>query len=317
MTIARRKQVRLDVTPYYHCVTRCVRRAFLCGQDALTGRDFSHRRRWIEQHILRLSQAFCIDVAGYAVMSNHYHVVLHVDQDRANRLSDTEVINRWLCLYKGPEVIRRYHAGESLNDDEAAAVQETLVQWRHELTNISRFMGHLNERIARRANKEDNCKGRFWESRFRLQAILDVKALLQTLCYVDLNPIRAKMAKTIQDSRHTSIRQRLRKYRHHLMAFTEPRSTDQKNQPKHANRPTIPIAFKDYLALVDYTGRLIRKGKRGFISKEEPSILDVMGMTSSEWIDSSTQKRHRMPRALGGAEVIKQYCEAIGQRWVW
>ena len=134
---------------------------------------------------------------------------------------------------------------------------------------------------------------------------------------MDLNPIRAKMAKTIQDSRHTSIRQRLRKYRHHLMAFTEPRSTDQKNQPKHANRPTIPIAFKDYLALVDYTGRLIRKSKRGFICKEEPSILDVMGMTSSEWIDSSTQKRHRMPRALGGAEAIRQYCEAIGQRWVW
>ena len=64
MTIARRKQLRLDITPYYHCVTRCVRRAFICGRDKVTGQDFSHRRDWIERHLFVLTEAFCIDITG-------------------------------------------------------------------------------------------------------------------------------------------------------------------------------------------------------------------------------------------------------------
>ena len=180
MTIARRKHLRLDITPYYHCVTRCVRRAFICGRDQFTGRNFSHRRDWIEKHLFILSEAFCIDIAGYAILSNHYHVVLHVDQQRADNLTDHEVIARWHKLYKGPEIIRRYLSEEALTESEFETVRGTINQWREQLTNISRFMGHLNESIARRANKEDQCKGRFWESRFKLQAILDLKGLLRT-----------------------------------------------------------------------------------------------------------------------------------------
>ena len=80
MTIARSQQIDLSVTPYYHCVNRCVRRAFLCGEDSLTGNSYEHRREWIADKIKSLSGVFAIDVAAYAVMSNHYHVVLQVDQ---------------------------------------------------------------------------------------------------------------------------------------------------------------------------------------------------------------------------------------------
>ena len=73
MTRARSQQVSLEATPYYHCVSRCVRRAFLCGES------FEHRRGWVEDKLLALAQVFCIDVAAYAVMSNHYHVVLHIN----------------------------------------------------------------------------------------------------------------------------------------------------------------------------------------------------------------------------------------------
>lgn len=78
MTIARRKQICLDVTSYYHCTTRCVRHSFLCGKDKITRRNYNHRRKWIEDHLLKLAEVFCIDIAGYAIMSNLYHVVLHV-----------------------------------------------------------------------------------------------------------------------------------------------------------------------------------------------------------------------------------------------
>jgi len=169
---------------------------------------------------------FCIDIAGYAIMSNHYHVVLHVDKERAEKLSDLEVVERWHKLYKGPDIVRQFLSGEELTESELDTVQITINQWRAQLSNISRFMGHLNESIARRANKEDKCKGRFWESRFKLQAILDLSALLRTLCYVDLNPVRAQMAKTPETSHFTSIRRRLTKKVSGLMLFAKDSSSN-------------------------------------------------------------------------------------------
>jgi hypothetical protein len=166
MTTARHRQIRLDVTPYYHCTTRCVRRSFLCGEDHLSGRNFDHRRGWIEQRLLLLSEAFCIDVAGYAVMSNHYHCVLKVNSAAAESLTDEEVILRWRQVFTGNVLAKRYCDGEELSESEVIVLNQCIKHWRSELTNISRFMGQINEKIARWANKEDNCKGRFWESRF-------------------------------------------------------------------------------------------------------------------------------------------------------
>ena len=85
MTVARRVHFRPDITPWYHCVTRCVRRSFLCGFDKLTGKDLNHRRDWIEKRVLLLADVFCIDVAAYAVMSNHYQLVVRVNTTEADR----------------------------------------------------------------------------------------------------------------------------------------------------------------------------------------------------------------------------------------
>jgi hypothetical protein len=97
--------VSLEDTPYYHCISRCVRRAFLCGQDRFTGKSFNHRKPWLVKRFKLLASGFAIDIAAYAVMSNHYHLVLHVDPHRSRQWSDDDVIDRWLTLYKGPNLV--------------------------------------------------------------------------------------------------------------------------------------------------------------------------------------------------------------------
>ena len=166
MPRSRKTQVSVDATPYYHCTSRCVRRAFLCGKDSVTGKSFAHRRQWIEDKVLELPTAFAIDLVAYAVMHNHYHVVLFIDKLKADSLSALEVVERWHQLYNGTQYSQRFMKGELLTDTEQANLNATIARWRERFMDISWFMKIINEGIARMANQEDNCTGRFWEGRF-------------------------------------------------------------------------------------------------------------------------------------------------------
>jgi hypothetical protein len=154
---------------------------------------------------------FTIDVAAYAIMSNHYHVVLRVDAARAAALDDEAVLRRWTNLFAGPLLVQRYlsAARSQMGQAECAKVQEFAALYRQRLCDLSWFMRVLNESIARQANAEDGCTGHFWEGRFKSQALLDEQALLAAMAYVDLNPIRAGMAESLPESLNTSIRARL------------------------------------------------------------------------------------------------------------
>ena len=158
----RYSQVSLDATPYYHCVSRCVRRAFLCGSDPINGNSFEHRRGWIEDKLIELAQVFALELCAYAVMSNHYHVVLFVDDEKALAWSTEDVIKHWHQLFNGCVLSQRYEQGVVLRQAELKALDEVVNEWRSRLMDISWFMRCLNESIARQANAEDNCSGRFW-----------------------------------------------------------------------------------------------------------------------------------------------------------
>jgi len=191
MTRPRKQQVSLDATPFYHCYSRCVRRAYLCGVDAHSGSSYEHRRQQIEDDMLRLGSIFYIDVAAYAVMSNHYHLVVYVDREECNAASAEEIVERWHKLFSGNDVSQRYAKGETLEQHELHQIDTLIETWRKRLHDISWLMKVLNENIAKRANHEDECGGHFWESRFKSQALLDEKAVLSCMAYIDLNPIRA------------------------------------------------------------------------------------------------------------------------------
>ena len=305
MTKARQEQVSLEDTPYYHCVVRCVRRAYLCGDDYLTGKNYDHRKKWMVDKLKQLSSIFAIDICAYAVMSNHYHVVLHVDIDKVESWSTEEVIERWQQLFAGNILINRYMTGDEMSEAELDAVNDIVVEWRKRLSDISWFMRCLNESIARQANKEDNCKGRFWEGRFKSQALLDETALLSCMVYVDLNPIRAKMSDTLQDSDFTSIQERIRVFAEKENKRKQ-RKTDDVNvlaaefrhskkeiskmeQPKqllslvgsltnNLDEKGIQFSPLDYFELLDWTGRAIREDKRGYIPPEIRPILQELGV---------------------------------------
>ena len=209
MTLPRSSLVCVDDTPFYHITSRCVRRSFLCGVDHTTGTDYSHRRLFIEQRIHLLSSVFAIDIAAYAVMSNHLHLVVKLSPEVIDEWSDHEVVNRWTCLFKGPLLIQKYSQGVILPSAEQQVANDIIDTYRLRLADLGWFMKCLNEPIARMANKEDGCTGHFWEARYKSQALLTEEAVLSCMAYVDLNPIRATMASTPENSEHTSIKERI------------------------------------------------------------------------------------------------------------
>ena len=298
MTRPRKSLISLANSPYHHITSRCVRRSFLCGNDHFSGRSYEHRRQWIVDRIRLLSSIFAIDICSYAVMSNHYHLVVKIDPEQIAQLPLDQIIKRWRCLYKGPTLIQRYIAGEKLSPAEHDGVLQVVEVWRKRLANVSWFMRLLNFHIALRANKEDQCRGHFWEARFASQALIEDEALLSCMAYVDLNPVRAGIANAPEVSDYTSIQERItptfdledaireQTNKHQLREFCLdlkpllPLSggTNQNSQS------SIPLAFSTYLELLDWTKRAISENIRSGLPMDTPPILGRMRINKKRWL---------------------------------
>lgn len=305
----------------------------------MTGRSFDYRKQWVVKKLKELGDVFAIDICAYAVMSNHYHVVLHINTACAQAWEAKAVATRWRQLFKGNLLVDRWLRNEKLCPAELAAVNETIELWRQRLTDISWFMRCLNESIARMANEEDQCKGRFWEGRFKSQALLDETAVLSCMMYVDLNPIRAGVTDNLQDSDFTSIQQRLRE-------FVERKPGRPKTRKKAAATPTecpelldfqltlhtdtllpeqsennldapatIPSAFDDYCELIDWTGRAIRNDKRGHIPKHIQPLFQRLGIKPDYWLDTVKHFEARFPMMMGRIDRLKKAVERFDRRW--
>ncbi len=314
MTMARSRQIDLSITPFYHCVNRCVRRAFLCGKDKQSGKSYEHRRGWIADRLKSLSESFAIDIAAYAVMSNHYHVVLCVDKAEADSWSRQEVHRRWRQHFATtPVIVGRYLKGENLSKPEMDVVDDIIETWRERLYDISWFMRLLNESIAREANKEDEVTGRFWEGRFKSQALLDEQALVACMAYVDLNPIRADMAKTPEESDYTSIQERINKALNKQPCLLLPFQDTAKDDKKAS---AIPFECNEYIALVDWSGRAVLENKRGSIPDNIPPILSRLGIDKKDWLRHIQYFESHFPTVAGSMDKLKRLAEQTSRRWI-
>lgn len=270
------------------------------GFDKYAGKDYSHRKQWVLDRLRTLCAMFAIEVCAYAVMSNHYHLVLYVDRQCARKWSERQVVERWTGLFRAPPLVTRWLAGQA-EEAEIPAARAIVEQWRTRLHDISWFMRCLNECLARRANEEDACTGRFWEGRFKSQALLDEAGLLAAMVYVDLNPVRAGIAEGPSDSDFTSIYQRIRQMRREtarglrvavpLRAFCDQAAL---------GASAIPYLANDYVSLVKWSARTIRH-EQGLAMRRPPPppVLAQLGIEPHGWQRMIARRGSQLGRAIG------------------
>ena len=321
-----------------HCVNRCVRRAYLCGQDPLTGCDYEHRRELIRQRLEFLAGIMGIEVLGYAVMSNHFHCILRSRHDVVATWSDDEVALKWwmLCPARknkdgSPAEPTEFELNSIRND--TSGLKEKRVR----LSSISWFMRFLSERVAKEANKQDQCTGRFWEGRFKAQILLDDAALLACMQYVDLNPVRANIASSAESSDFTSAQDRIVDLK---LAEEVSTAEAQDNRIEHGRRAgwlaPIPLEPKrqavrakktdrrasskgclqmglgDYLQLLDWTGRQIRSDKRGAMPANLEPLFERLGISTELWVDCVVNFRKWFRSSVGRPKSMEAAAEARG-----
>jgi hypothetical protein len=299
-----------------------VRRAFLCGSDRITGRNFDHRRQWIEDRIRFLAESFAVSIYSYAVMSNHTHIVLSIDPQTVFDWTDDEVADRWLRVFPGAMT-------QASSDEQKQRIRmgllstpERLKEVRERLGSLSWFMRALNEPIARMANQEDGCTGRFWEGRFKCQALLEPHAVVSAMAYVDLNPARAKMAETLQESDHTSIKARLTSHR--ALPSRSIRSGDDALKPVAGLDADALLGMTEssYIELVQWTGEQLHPMKRGrLLPRAEsgdrmPDAVLRLSRHSDRWLRQVKGTESKYYRAIGSAEALMAKAAELGQLWM-
>ena len=330
-----------------HCVQRCVRRAFLCGKDPLSGTDYEHRRRWIRERLEFLASVFAVDCLTFTVMHNHLHLVLRSRPDVLATWSDEDIARRWLRLFPkrrnkdgSPAVPSDTEINMILNDP------NVLAERRKRLSDVSWWMKCTSENIARRSNREDHVTGHFWEGRYKVQILLDEPSVLACAAYVDLNPIRAALAKTPEASEFTGAKERIddlsgrspaaktarkthaweRGRSRRKSGWLSPVEIDEHHDPVGADvdpggrrasqKGFLSISLTQYLDLLDWTGRQIRKCKSGAIPQHLSPILARIGLNESSWCELVSKFGKVFKRAAGTVDHLSDDAARRGLGWM-
>jgi len=348
MTMARSSVVPADGAGVFHCVSRCVRRAWLWGVDPSSGQDFSHRKQWVRDRLEELAGIFSVEVFAYAVMSNHLHVVLRMRPESTAAWSHREVVERWRRLFPWQRDIN----GRAVPPTDQQlqtwlADAKKVAQWRQRLGDLSWLMRCLKEPLARRSNQEDQCTGRFWEGRFKCQNLCDMGAVLACMAYVDLNPVRAGLVQAPELSEFTSVRERFdaEVARRGSEGKTRAVQTEEVMAGQAAasasaaaeNRPDpikaaawlapleriavtehpshCAVTLEQYLELIEATGRILVADKGGSIPRHLVSVLERLELNAGHWADTVEGYRDLFQRLAGSKARLVERAKLMGRQW--
>jgi hypothetical protein len=330
---ARKEIVRPGQPGIFHVYSQCVRQAFLMGVDRTTGRNYNHRRDWVVDRLLLLTECFAIDVAFMGIMSNHFHLILRVTPRLVDRMGSWEVARRWLRVYPGKRVLDGPWIEPTEEQVKALAEdKEQIAKIRKRLSNVSWFMAALCEWIARKANREDGCRGRFWAGRFGCREIRTEGGLLICGLYVDLNQIRAGEALTPESSIHCSVAWRIaasvqRKASPGAVSTADdwlaPLTLEQDHLEevpsvsgrRASDKGLLNMTLDEYLQLLDSVGRALRAEKRGAIPADLAPILERLGLQSEQFVETVDKLTQRFRRMLGPADEMAARAAESGRKW--
>ena len=312
-----------------HAVSRTTRACFLFGDDPSSGKNYDHRKGWVEELIERFAGQFGIDALAYSILSNHHHQMLRSRPDVVKTWDDSEVARRWLMICP----IRKGSDGKPLppSESELDTIRNNpakLKETRLRLSNVSWWMRLLNQRVAQRANREDAAKGRFFEERFKGIPVIDEESVLACAVYVELNWIRACMAETLELSDYTSAQRRITalksetqldenvKRRRQQLAdsFLAPVDLGRSGEQALASvsgfrcsdKGFLTMSDAEYLELLDWSARQVARGKRGRTPDELPPILSRLGLSPTVWLELVANFDELFKTMAGTPEHIDQ-----------
>ena len=332
---ARKEIIRKGIPGIFHCLNRCVRRAFLFGKDPYSGKDHSERRDWVIERIKLLAACFFIDAGFTAVMSNHFHLVLRTFPRLAQRMGAQEIARRWLRVYPGKRVLDgKWIEPKEEDVEKLAKDKEKIAKIRSRLSDPSWLMAALSEYIARRCNLEDNCGGRFFEGRFSCREVTDESSLLICGMYVDLNQIRAGETILPEESSCCSIFYRLGAENmlpdRILQGYSKPITAEwlapftlgpddlgdvPSTTPHRASdKGLLSMTFEEYLKLLDWVGRTPAPGKQGTIPANLAPILDRLGIVGETFVEKVENFPKIFPRIAGSVETMKNRAKEMGRK---
>lgn len=312
MTQARYRQICLGETSYYHCSSQCVSNAYLCGNDPASIKNYDHRRKWMTDKLAQLSRMFAIKVCSYAILHNRYSLVVCVNQNVAKSLSDQDVVARWSICFKVPQVVKSVLEGKSINNEDYIKAHCLIDTWRHRLSDLSWFMRLLNECIARRANSEDGCKGKFWKGRYKSQALLDDAALIACMSYIDMLP-ECSRQESMGDTQGVSS------LSYHTCGIKKPeRSEPLKLQlaPFKRNNESfsLPCTYHEYKNLIIWTKQALITKRKWYVPGQCRTFLNNIGINANIWLDFVSHYHRFFNQAVGSYGNMRKLSVKQGKR---